>query len=274
VIATTAGVPNHRLLTLFLTRDASTFNRGNYLRVLRQRNVVQDVYVVSAEPLPVENNIVVRVPQHLPVPIRVGLSINIALKRFDLDRYTHIFKVDGDVTLPLDYCENLLKKGAPVAGRGAALLISVRFFREALKGKYPVNYCDDGYISALSIALGYWPPEYSGEGPLVIPIVRQRLREYAYGVEYYKWGFPFPLYAPLVFLLGRKDLASIVHNVAGYLHASFSGEGRYEWWRSYRRFRLNNTLSTIFRVPSRVGRIASRLGRGYEGKGGMLSSIK
>jgi len=230
------------VLTLFITKDASTFSKDNYLRVLNQKDVKQEVYVVSAEPVPVRNNIVVRVPQHLPVPIRVGLSVNLSLRKIDLSKYTHIFKVDGDIELPLDYLRNLLDKRAPVAGRGAAMLITVEFFTKALKGKYPVNYCDDGYISALSISMGYWPPEYDGSGRIYIPVVRQRQREFGYGIEYYKWGFPILIYAPLLLLSRNKDLRSIVCNVAGYLHATLHRVERYRWWREYLRRRLIRTL--------------------------------
>lgn len=241
-----------KVLTLFLTKDFSSFNHDNYVRVLKQKGIDQDVYVVSAEPVPVKNNIVVKVPQHLPVPIRVGLSINLALRRFDLSRYSHIFKVDGDVALPLDYLQNLLEKKTPVAGIGAAMLISMEFFVKALKGKYPVSYCDDGYVTALSIAMGYWPPEYTGEGYLNIPVIRQSLREFSYGVEYYKWGFPLPLYAPFLLFFRKKDLKSVLYNMAGYLHAFMFRERKYEWWRRYLYHRL---IRSVTRALSRIKKI-------------------
>ncbi|MEM0376187.1 MAG: hypothetical protein QXI90_00220 [Thermofilum sp.] len=230
-----------RILTFFLTRDASTFDRENYERVRKQVGVKQDVYVVSAAPIQVEGNIVVPVPQHLPLPVRIGITINAALRRFDLSRYTHFFKVDSDVKLPPDYLLELLSRRAPVAGRGLALLISVKFLKEQLGGKYPVSYCDDGYISALSVASGWWPPEYSGR--LEFPVIRQPAREYAYGAEYYKWGLPFPLLilmSPALLATGRRDLRSLVCNIAGYIAAALRGEERYEWWRKYAYFRTRN----------------------------------
>ncbi|MEM0119224.1 MAG: hypothetical protein QXJ38_02420 [Thermofilaceae archaeon] len=236
---------------MFLTRDTSTFVRENYERVRKQVGVVQDVYVVSASPVPVENNIVVPVPQSFPLPVRVGVSINKALERVGTQGYTHIFKVDSDAKLPLDYLVNLLSKCKPVAGRGVALLISIKFFHEFLKGKYPVNYCDDGYIAAVSIAHGWWPPEYDGGSFPLFPVIHQRQREYAYGCEYYKWGLPLPLFifmTPVLLVTKQRDLRSVVYNLAGYLSALLRREKRYPWWRSYSYHRTKHIVSSIVQI--------------------------
>jgi len=246
----------YKILTLFLTRDASTFDYNNYLRVLNQEGIDQDVYVVSAKPVPIKDNIVVEVPQHLPVPIRIGLTMNIVLKKFDLSKYSHIFKVDGDISLPLDYCKNLLEKHVPVAGRGQALLISTEFFIKVMKGKYPINYCDDGYISALSIALGHWPPEYSGKDPIIMSNIKQSLkeqlpRELGYGYELYKYGFPFAffiVYSLLLLVVGRKTFRSIIYNIAGYIYAHLHRINRYEWWQNYAYFRVRHTIMRAFQI--------------------------
>jgi len=245
----------HIILTLLLTKDPSTFNYNNYLRILRQEGVKQDIYVISAEPVQVKDNIVIKIPQHLPVPIRIGMTVNIALKNFDLSKYSHIFKVDGDVGLPLDYCKNLLEKCVPVAGRGAALLISTEFFINVMKGKYPACYCDDGYVSALSTALGHWPPEYDGKGKVVIPVIRQPLREFSYGYEYYKWGLPLSLlllFSLILLLSNRKDFISVVNNIAGYISAFLRGERRYGWWRSYRYFRVRHAVTKFLQKLTKV----------------------
>ncbi|MEZ0346877.1 MAG: hypothetical protein ABWK01_10015 [Infirmifilum sp.] len=235
-----------KVLTLYITRDASTFDKNTFTKVLKQVGVKQDVYVISAKPLPIKGNIHIRVPQSLPVPIRVGLSINMALRHINITEYTHIFKVDSDVSLPPDYLLNLLSKRSPLAGRGAALLLSTKFFKEVLGGRYPVKYCDDGYISALCISRGCWPPEYTGKGQLHIPVIRQPAREYAYGQEYYMWGLSFPLLVLLSALLvftKRKDLRSVVHNLAGYISAVLRHEKRYPWWRSYRYYRVRHLVN-------------------------------
>ncbi|MEM0345921.1 MAG: hypothetical protein QW189_08395 [Thermofilaceae archaeon] len=246
-----------RILTLFLTRDASTFVRENYERVRKQIGVVQDVYVVSASPVPVENNIVVPVPQSFPLPIRIGVSINKALERIGTRGYTHIFKVDSDVKLPPDYLANLLSKGKPVAGRGGALLISMGFLRKILGGKYPVNYCDDGYVAAVSVAHGWWPPEYDGESHPLYPVIHQHLREYAYGYEYYKWGLPLSLFiliAPVLLATGQRDLRSLMCNIAGYLSALLRGEKRYPWWRSYAHYRVKHFVQRAARAFVKIAR--------------------
>lgn len=239
-----------RVLTLFLTKDASTFVRENYEGVKRQVGVKQEVYVVSAAPVPVENNIVIPVPQRFPLPLRIGVTINKALKRFDLSGYTHVFKVDSDVKLPPDYLADLLSKEVPVAGRGVALLVSVNFLQRCLKGKYPVNYCDDGYISAVSIARGLWPPEYSGRSPFRFPVAHQPFREFMYGREYYKWGLPLSillLISPVLLARRQRDLKSAVCNLAGYLSAAVNRERRYPWWKNYAYYRTKHFACRLFR---------------------------
>lgn len=251
-----SGGVGARVLTLFLTRDASTFDSANYERVRRQLGVEQDVYVVSASPVRAENNIVVPVPKSVPLPIRIGVTINESLKLFDLSRYTHIFKVDGDIRLPLDYLSNLLSKGAHVAGRGAALLISVEFFLKHMGGRYPVSYCDDGYITALSIAYGVWPPEYDGGGRVSFPVLFQASREYAYGREHYKWGLPLPLFLVLSTLqlaARQRNLRGVVSRTAGYLSAALSGEGRYPWWREYMRQRVRHFAARLLGAAAAGG---------------------
>jgi len=227
---------------LFLTRDESTFIQENYKRVKNQKDVDQEVYVVSAKPICIENNLVIQVSQSLPVPIRIGLSIRIALKKINVKSYTHIFKVDGDIKLPLDYLSNLLNKKTPVAGIGAALLISVPFFIAKMSGEYPINYCDDGYISAFYTSVaGNLPLGYDGDelvGTLPNPISREI--EYSYGIEYYKWGLPLKilLLNRLIFILGKplEGLKSIVYCTAGYISAIAKKCKRYNWWKDYERF--------------------------------------
>ncbi|MEM2104445.1 MAG: hypothetical protein QW717_06110 [Candidatus Bathyarchaeia archaeon] len=230
-----------------MTKDEVSFIRKNYERVKNQHGVSQDIFVISAKPVPVQNNIVISTCQTLPLPIRIGLSLKSALKTINLYEYSHIFKIDGDVILPLDYLHNLLAKKTPVAGRGAALLISTHFFKKRLSLNYPVTYCDDGYIAALSISLGCWPPEYDGQGCLEIPpIVHFTEREYFYGFEYYKWGVPFTLLMLLLlvnFVKTRRNY--FLFSVAGYISALVKREKKYEWWRNYARVRTGHFIKRL-----------------------------
>lgn len=239
-----------RILTLYLTKDETTFIKENYESVKNQQGVNQDIFVISAKPLAIEKNIIIPMPQTLPLPIRIGLSLNYALKTLNLHKYSHIFKVDGDIKLPQDYLSNLLEKNVPIAGRGAALLISNHFFMKHLSGKYPINYCDDGYITALSISLGYWPPEYDGKGFLKIPPIGHFFeREYYYGFEYYKWGFPLKLLMlfSLISLLENreKNFKCFLFNIAGYISAFIKGEERYKWWKNYAYVRTYHFITKL-----------------------------
>ena len=194
-------MPKSYVLTLYFTKDKSTFDIVNYKSVLEQRGVIQDVIVISASSIDTENNITVKVLDTWPLQVRIGFSFNIVTQKINLKKYTHIFKVDGDVQLPSDYLYNLLNKRTAVAGIGAALLFSIPFFKVALNSKYPISYCDDGYIAAVSIALGIWPPKYDGQGKVIIPPVKYYLRrEFFYGIEYYRWGMPWWLVASMFIL--------------------------------------------------------------------------
>jgi hypothetical protein len=239
---------------LYFTKNKETFILKNYKSVVFQKGVSQDIYVVSAEPLDLKNNIVVSVMKNWPVPIKIGFSFNMAIRKVSLNNYTHIFKVDGDVILPDDYLINLLAKKAPVSGIGAAFLISVSFFKKFLKSKYPISYCDDGYISALAISLGVWPPKYDGTGNVLIPPVKYYIdREFMYGSEYYKWGMPlwFIIFLPFVSLIIRyrlkrfeyRSFKANLFNLTGYISAFFKREKKYYWWKGYSKYRTLHFIS-------------------------------
>lgn len=247
------------ILTLYFTKDESTFNPESLRSVLSQVNVKQKVYVVSASPLNLSKydfeltNIVVPTRKSWPVPIRVAHSFNTALKlsQENIYEYDYLFKVDGDVVLPPDYLAYLTSSKPIVAGFGPALLISTRFFKCALRETYPINYCDDGYILALAIAIGSWPIPYYDPSKIGIPEIRtQTDREYIYGIEYYKWGTPLPLLIILpltrVYLkmlnklekTQKKELKAYIWNITGYIHAVINKENKYWFHKRYSRMRL------------------------------------
>ena len=245
------------ILTLYFTKDESTFNPQSLENVLKQVGVEQKIYVVSASPIDLKRygfnvgNIVVPTKSSWPVPVRVGFSFNAALRliKEDISKYNYLFKVDGDVILPSDYLASLLKLKPLVAGYGPAMLISTKFFRAVLKGVYPMNYCDDGYILAAAISIGTWPILHVKD--IEVPeAVALPQREYIYGVEYYKWGMPLPLLVlhPLtrVYLKAagrmkktqKKTLSSYLWNIVGYVHATINKEERYWFHKKYGRMRM------------------------------------
>jgi len=248
---------NLMILTLYFTKDESTFNPRSLESVINQVGVVQKIYVVSASPIDLgrygfeTSNIVIPVKQSWPVPVRVGFSFNMALRLTgeDVSRYEYLFKVDGDVVLPRDYLKSIISLNPLLAGYGQAMLISTKFFRVVLKGVYPMNYCDDSYIMAAAIARGIWPilPYKDIDTPKA-PTLPQR--EYLYGVEYYKWGMPLPLLIlhPLtrIYLKAtgkmkktqRKELKAYMWNLVGYIHASINREEKYWFHRDYGRMRI------------------------------------
>lgn len=251
-----------RLLTLYFTKNETTFKPLNFRSVLYQKDIEQDVYVISAEPVNLIKygfnvpNIVISTKTSWPVPIRIGYSFNVALRVLEnrysvkLESYDFVFKVDSDVLLPLDYAISLASEGLPVAGFGPAMLISTWFLARVLRGRYPVNHCDDGYLLAVNVALTGRVGRYAGGGQVILPDVEViKDREFAYGVEYYKWGVTPPLLILLpltrIFLkvtkrmkrFQDKPLKAFLYNYAGYLHAWLTGWKRYWFHESYARMR-------------------------------------
>jgi hypothetical protein len=251
-----------RVLTLYMCRDQSHFRARNFASVVGQEEVEQEVFAVSAEPLSVEGvrNVVVPVKRSWPLPIRVSYSVNAALRILrlkhgvELRNFDYLFKVDSDVVLPRDYLARLTSTRAPVAGVGAALLISVPFFLVVLGGSYPVKYCDDGYVGARSVAVGVWPPSHEGlHSP---PVGYDKPREFAYGVEYYRWGFSPVLLALMPFASSvlrlrpheRRRFEAHVVNAAGYLWAALHRLSRYEFYADYRRMRNRHLAEKFLKI--------------------------
>lgn len=260
-----------RVLTLYFTRDETTFNYESLRSVMDQINVDQSIYLVSARPIRLERygirvpNIVVRTKQSWPVPIKIGFSFNVALLKIseNIEQYDYIFKVDGDAVLPRDYLYNLISQRPHVAGIGPALLISFVFFKKLMKNKYPINYCDDGYIFALAISNGIWPLRYKGIGDIKIPpIVTLADREYIYGMEYYKWGLPLilliilPLTRIYLRATGRmkpyqqKSLKAFLYNIVGYIHALIHGEKKYGFHCKYGKMRIIHLYRELMTVQA------------------------
>ena len=253
-----------RILTIYMCKNRRVFHPENYASVVHQKGVEQDIYVVSTEPLMTEGvrDIVVPVKEEWPLPIRVGYSINTALGVLNragkkLDRYSYLFTVDNDVLLPSDYLKTLIAKGSPIAGVGPALLISTLFFLTKLNGKYPLKHCDDGYVAALSVSIGAWPPAYDGKGRLILPPIRYiHAREFAYGVEYYKWGLPtqllilIPVASRLLKLMPheKRSFGANLTNIAGYLWAALHRVKKYSFHEKYGRMRSRHFAEKSLRV--------------------------
>jgi hypothetical protein len=251
-----------RVLTLYMCRNRGHFKAENFASVVEQEGVEQEVFVVSAEPLGVEGlrNVVVPVKRSWPLPIRVSYSVNAALRILrlkhgvELRSFDYLFKVDSDVVLPRDYLARLTSTRAPVAGVGAALLISVPFFLAALGGAYPVKYCDDGYVGAKSVAMGAWP--LSHEGLRLPPVGYDKPREFAYGVEYYRWGLS-PVFLALMPFASRvlrlrpherRRFKAHIVNVAGYLWAALHRLDKYEFHVDYRKMRNRHLAEKFLKI--------------------------
>jgi hypothetical protein len=229
---------------------------------MAQEGVNQEVFAISAEPLGVEGlrNIVVPVKRDWPLPVRVSYSVNAALRilrikhGIKLREFEYLFKVDSDAMLPRDYVVRLASTRAPVAGIGAALLISVPFFLTVLGGVYPMKHCDDGYVSAVSIAIGVWPPSH--EGLRLPPVGYDKPREFAYGVEYYRWGLSPLLLALMPFASRmlklrpheRRRFEAHMVNIAGYVWAAVHRLSKYNFHRAYRKMRNRHFAENFLNV--------------------------
>jgi len=252
-----------KVLMLYLCKDQASFNHAKFLSAKKQEGIDKKIFIISARPIVADApNIVVPTRKEWPLPVRIGFSINVALRIINdnygtrLRDFDYIFKVDCDVALPKDYVLFLISRKAPVGGIGAALLISVPFFIKALKAKYPISHCDDGYIFALSVSKGIWPESYHAENLLVPPVIFDYKREFAYGVEYYKWGLS-PVMLLMVLILSRfvglrphekRSIKAHIHNIAGYMWAFLHRVEKYHFWRDYRRMRNRHFAEKVLKL--------------------------
>src|SRR3990170_3876811 len=127
------------ILTFILAKDQSTFNHEGYASVVRQQNVKQDIYVISAEPIPCINNFVVKIFEVYPVSIRVAISINEALKHYWSPKYDYFFKIDSDIILDPDYLLKQIEKNIPLVGLGWTLLIKNDIFNRVFQSRWFVS---------------------------------------------------------------------------------------------------------------------------------------
>jgi hypothetical protein len=246
------------ILTLYITKDS--IDQKCYSSVLRQKGVKQNVIVVSARKIDVENNFVVEVSQSYPLPVRVGLSINRALEVYwDDGRYDYFFKVDGDVLLPQDYLLNLISKGKPIIGAGCAMLIEAEFFKEEFGSRWAVTYADDEYMKSYAFAMGFINELWEKDDLSITFEYRPSLsRQYIYGKEYYKYGAPIWFMCLRVIASIRNCIKKIpvyipvshsIYSIGGYI--SMLGTKRYEWHSNYAK-RLTRLYFQKF--TSKIGR--------------------
>jgi hypothetical protein len=202
------------ILTLVITKD---YIDPENMRMLQEQNVAQDIYVVSAAPINIKNNIVVKVNQNLPLGFRMGKSINIALEKFSLDKYSHILKIDGDVKLYPNTLDKLLALGKPFVGVGNCLLIDMQLFLKLFKGKWGDCPAEDTFMLSLAFAVGvvdwYMFSPIEGYEHNFKPYSDREL--YRFGEYERSLGYPL-LYALYYTLLCRK----IIYLV-GWLNSSY-----------------------------------------------------
>jgi hypothetical protein len=208
------------ILTLFITKDK--LDKKNYESVITQERD-QKVIVVSATPINIENNFVFKPDQNLTHSERIALSINAALKRFSLEEFDYLFKVDGDAFLPEGYLKGLIITKKPIAGVGMGLLIEVKTFLKYLK-KWPVVYADDSYIFFYGYAKGLIDSFYPSVS-LAPYRLKNRKRELMGGREIYRYGVPIGYY--LLECIRSMNFWSFI----GYLMSIRSN--RYEWSQAF-----------------------------------------
>jgi hypothetical protein len=244
-----------RILTLYLAKDY--VNEKCYNSILRQKDVEQDILVVSAKKIDVPNNFLVEVPQDYPLPIRVGMSINRALVAYwNPKKYDYFFKVDNDVLIAPDYLLNLISKKRPIIGPGCAMLIESHFFEKYFGGRWAISYCDDMYMKAYAFAMGFIKDIWERDIKLIdYEYNPSSLRGYIYGEEHYRFGAPFwfmclrMIASAKNFLLRRPDripVAASVYALAGYL--SELGKAKYEWHTKFSERLTKLYIKKIFSI--------------------------
>lgn len=194
-----------------------------------------DFWVITANPkIKNEFTFNVIVPEEYEVPIRVGFSINKFLNYINIETYDWLIKIDSDMKIPSGFFDNMPDVG--VYGCGSLMAISKKFFKKYLKGKYPINNSDDGYILALAEAKREL--KYIG---VKGPYAKSKIRRFNYGVEKYKYGFPLWLQ---IIRLKQENISDWVHEMAGWFYG-FINQEKYEFSTEYK-------IATFKRIYNKI----------------------
>lgn len=217
-------LPEERLETL-----QNAIGDGEFWRVISDPNAVTDTKKRVFCFIPTEG---------LDVPLRVGLCINAFLQWHGYEGYKWILKIDSDMTIPLGFFNVLNQKSDDIVyGCGAVVAISVKFFKTYLKGCYPVCNNDDGFLFAAALAHGKMEYEQVPGSWHFFP--RRALR---YGVELYKYGFPFWL-----ILIQRNKMLDKPFLATGWIYGWVIRKKKYSFAPLYRKKTLTRVKKKLFK---------------------------
>jgi len=175
-------------------------------------------------------------PKGLDVPLRVGICINAFLQRHGYEKYKWILKIDSDMEIPKGFFNKLNEKPDDIVyGCGPVFAMSVKFFKNYLKGRYPINNSDDGYIFA--IAASYGKMEYV---PIASRWYFSPRRALNYGIEFYKYGIPFWL-----ILLQRNKIWDKPFLAFGWLYGWLTRQKKHDFSQLHR-------LAVLHRVKRKL----------------------
>lgn len=143
-------------------------------------------------------------------------------------------------------------------GCGQAMAIH-RDLMKLLGGKYPISYCDDGYVGAFAMAHGCMKyreiKSYSSETSKTRVFASEtKTRVFAYGIEKYKWGCPFwyILYCCHTLLFDKY----FVYEVSGWLWAFFHRVKKYDFANKYPhglvRWKIQRLIAKWDHIKSRI----------------------
>ncbi|RWX73119.1 MAG: hypothetical protein Metus_1093 [Candidatus Methanosuratincola subterraneus] len=202
-----------------------------------------DFWVVTSDPMVTTDpnkKVFCFIPtEGLDVPQRVGLCINAFLQWHGYEGYKWILKVDSDMDVPPGFFDKLDQKPDDIVyGCGSVAAISVKFFKTYLKGCYPVNDNDDGFLFA--VALAYGKMEYV---PVPGPWHFFPRRALKYGTELYKYGFPFWL-----ILIQRNKIWDKPFLASGWLYGWVTKQKKYSFSSLYRKATLRRVRGKLAKL--------------------------
>ncbi|PVX27759.1 MAG: hypothetical protein CW716_00610 [Candidatus Bathyarchaeum sp.] len=98
---------------------------------------------------------------------RAGMAMRNALTEEQLDKFSHILRVDGDTILPKNFVEESLKLKADLVGCGGyAQLLKTSTFKDLFDNMYPVDFAEDTVLTETVIR----SPHHSYSKYVVKPI--------------------------------------------------------------------------------------------------------
>jgi len=192
--------------------------------------------------------VVIAPNEMLSIGERVGVSLTLAFKKFDISKYDYMLKLDSDISFDEKFIEENIKGHYDLMGRGAGMIIKTDEFLKIFGHQWPISSIDDVYIveafrvKGCKLLAWKWihpakllkEPNYSFK------------RVFRIGMEIYKLGIPFidEIFILIYWFLKKRKIMFIAHPF-GYITAYLKKERKYPISHEVERYHKSRLINKI-----------------------------